>query len=107
MDDATLARLAATIAARKRADPAASYTAKLLHQGEDAILKKIAEETAEVLMASKDGDKLHLVNELADLWFHCLVLMSHHDLQADAVLAELERRMGVSGLDEKAARKER
>lgn len=100
-----LRRLAATIEVRKGADPASSYVAKLLHGGRDEILKKIAEEAAETLLASKDGDKLHIVRETADLWFHCLVLLAHHGLGPDDVLAELQRREGVSGIDEKASRK--
>ncbi|MEW6313787.1 MAG: phosphoribosyl-ATP diphosphatase [Pseudomonadota bacterium] len=100
-----LQRLTQTLAERKHADPASSYVAKLYAKGEDAILKKVAEEAAETLMAAKDGDKLHLVREVADLWFHCLVLLAQHDLGADAVLAELARREGVSGIEEKAARK--
>ena len=101
----TLRRLAKTIEARKGADPAASYVAKLLHGGRDEILKKITEEAAETLLASKDGDKLHIVRETADLWFHCLVMLAHHDLGPDDVLNELQRREGVSGIDEKASRK--
>ena len=100
----TLRRLAKTIEARKGADPAGSYVAKLLHGGRDEILKKIAEEAAETLLASKDGDKLHIVRETADLWFHCLVLLAHHGLGPDDVLNELQRREGVSGIDEKASR---
>lgn len=100
-----LRRLAETIEARKGADPAGSYVAKLLHGGRDEILKKIAEEAAETLLASKDGDKLHIVRETADLWFHCLVLLAHHGLGPDDVLNELQRRKGVSGIDEKASRK--
>jgi phosphoribosyl-ATP pyrophosphohydrolase len=78
--------------------------AKLLGAGEDAILKKIAEESAETLLASKDGDKLQIVRETADLWFHCLVLLEWHGLSSDDVLAELERRENLSGIEEKAAR---
>ena len=104
-DSAILRHLADVIEARKDADPAASYVAKLLHEGEDKILKKIAEESAEVLMASKDGDKPHLVREVADLWFHCLVLLAHHGLRPEAVLDEFRRREGISGIDEKASRK--
>lgn len=102
-----LYRLAEVIEIRKNADPAASYVAKLLHDGQDKILKKIAEESAEVLLASKEQDKSHVVREVADLWFHCLVLLAHHDLGPDDVLNELRRREGVSGVDEKAARKAR
>ena len=99
-----LDRLAATIAARRGADPATSYVAALFAKGEDAILKKVAEEAAETLLAAKDGDKLHIVRETADLWFHTLVLLSFHGLGPDDVLAELRRREGISGVDEKAAR---
>ncbi len=106
-DPAMLYRLAEVIEVRKNADPAASYVAKLLHDGQDKILKKIAEESAEVLLASKEQDKSHVVREVADLWFHCLVLLAHHNLGPDDVLNELRRREGVSGVDEKAARKAR
>jgi phosphoribosyl-ATP pyrophosphohydrolase len=105
VDPAILYRLAETIEGRKRSEPSTSYVAKLLHEGQDKILKKIAEESAEVLLASKDGDKPHIVRETADLWFHCLVLLAHHNLRPDDVLAELRRREGISGIDEKAARK--
>jgi len=105
MSDSTiLQRLSETIAARKHADPADSYVAGLFGKGHEAILKKVAEESAETLLAAKDGDKLHLVRETADLWFHCLVLLAWHGAAVDDVLAELQRREGVSGLKEKAAR---
>jgi len=104
IDPGILQRLAATLEARKGADPASSYVAGLFAKGNDAILKKVAEEAAETLMAAKDGDKLHLVREIADLWFHTLVLLSYHGLSPDDVLAELRRREGISGIDEKAAR---
>jgi phosphoribosyl-ATP pyrophosphohydrolase len=105
MIDATLLqRLSATIAARKSADVGSSYVASLFGKGEDAILKKVAEEAAETLLAAKGGDKLHLVRETADLWFHCLVLLAWHGLSSDDVLAELRRREGISGVDEKASR---
>lgn len=104
-DLAILYRLAATIEARKSADPAASYVARLLHEGQDKILRKVSEEAAEILLASKDGDKQHVARETADLWFHCLVLLAHHDLGPDDVLDELQRREGTSGIDEKALRK--
>jgi phosphoribosyl-ATP pyrophosphohydrolase len=103
--EAVLARVAAAIEARRGAEPASSYVASLLAKGEDAILKKIGEEATETVMAAKDGDKLRLTAEVADLWFHCLVLLAHHRLGPDDVLAELSRREGKSGLDEKAARK--
>jgi len=100
-----LHRLSATIEARKQADADHSYVAKLLKGGQDKILKKIAEESAETLMASKDGNAQHVVRETADLWFHCLILLSHHGLSPEDVLQELEKREGVSGIAEKASRK--
>jgi phosphoribosyl-ATP pyrophosphohydrolase len=99
-----LRRLAATIEARRGADAGSSYVASLFAKGGDAILKKIGEEATETVMAGKDGDKLRLTAEVADLWFHCLVLLAAHDLGPDAVLAELARREGLSGIAEKAAR---
>jgi phosphoribosyl-ATP pyrophosphohydrolase len=104
-DDRVLARIAQVIESRRGGDPASSYVAKLMSKGEDAILKKVGEEATETVMAAKDGDKLRLTAEVADLWFHCLVLLAHHDLGPGDVLAELARREGTSGLDEKAARK--
>jgi phosphoribosyl-ATP pyrophosphohydrolase len=104
-DPAILYRLAATIEARKSADPAASYVARLLYEGGDKILRKVSEEATEILLASKDGDKQHIARETADLWFHCLVLLSYHGLGPDDVLNELLRREGTSGIDEKALRK--
>jgi len=100
-----LDRLAATIASRRDADPAASYVAGLLAKGDDAILKKIGEEATETVMAAKDGDKLRITAEVADLWFHCLVLLVRHGLGPDDVRAELARREGLSGIAEKASRK--
>ncbi len=100
----TLQRLTATLAARKTAAPESSYVAKLFSKGEDAILKKVIEEAGEVLLASKDGDAQHLVYEVADLWFHSMVLLAHHGLTAQDVLSELARREGLSGLVEKANR---
>ena len=100
-----LHRLSETIAARKKADADNSYVARLLQGGQDKILKKIAEESAETLMASKDGDARHVVRETADLWFHCLILLAHHGLTSEDVLKELEKREGVSGIVEKASRK--
>jgi phosphoribosyl-ATP pyrophosphohydrolase len=106
MIDATiLQRLGETLAARKTADPASSYVAGLMAKGEDAILRKVAEESAETLLASKEGDKLQLVNEIADLWFHSMVLLAWHGLTPNDVLAELHRREGISGIGEKASRK--
>jgi phosphoribosyl-ATP pyrophosphohydrolase len=103
-EPAVLYRVAEVIENRKGTDPATSYVAKLLHEGQDKILKKVAEESAEVLLASKDGDQQHIAREIADLWFHCLVLLAHHDLGPQQVLDELQRREGTSGIDEKAAR---
>ncbi|MEO8134373.1 MAG: phosphoribosyl-ATP diphosphatase [Betaproteobacteria bacterium] len=105
MADAILRRVAATIEARKAAPPDNSYVASLLAKGENAILKKIGEEATETVMAAKDGDKLSLVREVADLWFHCLVLLASKGLGPDDVLAELSRREGISGLEEKSSRK--
>lgn len=104
MDAETLRRLADTIEARKGADAGSSYVAGLFAKGHDAVLKKIGEEAVEVLLAAKDGDKLHIVRETADLWFHCMVMLAWHGLRPDDVLAELQRREGVSGIDEKASR---
>jgi phosphoribosyl-ATP pyrophosphohydrolase len=104
IDPSILHRLAQTLEARKGADPQSSYVAQLFAQGNDAILKKIGEEAAETLLAAKDGDKLHIVRETADLWFHTLVMLSYHGLGPDDVLAELRRREGISGVDEKASR---
>ncbi len=106
IDKDILLRLGATIAARKGADAGASYVAGLLAKGEDAILRKVLEEAAETLLASKEGDKLHVVRETADLWFHTLVLLAWHGVGPEEVLAELQRREGVSGVEEKASRKQ-
>ncbi len=100
-----LQRLTETLETRKQASPESSYAAKLFSQGEDAILKKIGEEATEVILASKAGDKSHLVCETADLWFHCMVLLAQHGLSADDVLNELARREGLSGIAEKESRK--
>ncbi len=107
-----LARIAATIAARKDADPKSSYVASLFAKGDDAILKKIGEEATETVIAAmtaaqdenRDGAKLRVACEVADLWFHCLVLLVRHGLGPADVLAELARREGTSGHVEKAAR---
>ncbi len=108
-----LARLAAVIESRKPAnggDPEKSYVARLLHKGPDAFLKKIGEEATEAVMAAKDlehgvGDRQTLVNETADLWFHSLIALAHYGLGPADVVAELVRREGLSGLEEKALRK--
>ena len=109
-----LARLAAVIESRKPAnggDPDASYVARLLHKGPDAFLKKIGEEATEVVMAAKDcdhgGDTHKLVGEVADLWFHSMIALAHYGLKPADVVAELTRREGLSGLEEKALRKAR
>jgi phosphoribosyl-ATP pyrophosphohydrolase len=99
-----LERLGEVIAGRLKADPGTSYVARLASKGHDAVLKKVAEEAAEVLLASKDGDKLHLIRETADLWFHCMVLLAWHGARPEDVLAELARREGTSGIDEKSSR---
>ncbi|MFO0457669.1 MAG: phosphoribosyl-ATP diphosphatase [Burkholderiales bacterium] len=99
-----LARLAATLASRRGGDPDRSYVAKLFHKGGDAILKKIGEEATETVMAAKDGDRARIVAETADLWFHTMVMLAHFDLSPADVIAELARREGVSGIDEKASR---
>ncbi|OGS99579.1 MAG: phosphoribosyl-ATP diphosphatase [Gallionellales bacterium RIFCSPLOWO2_12_FULL_59_22] len=104
MNKDILLRLAETLQTRKHASPDSSYVAKLFSKGEDAILKKIGEEATEVILASKGGDKTHLVYETADLWFHCMVLLAKHDLSADDVLDELARREGLSGIAEKECR---
>jgi phosphoribosyl-ATP pyrophosphohydrolase len=105
--DDFLARLAETIISRRDGDPAQSYVARLFHKGEDAILKKIGEEATEAVMAAKDGAKDRIVGETADLWFHCMIMLSHYGLRPEDVLAELQRRAGTSGIEEKALRKAR
>lgn len=107
----TLERLADVIDSRKGQDPERSYVARLFQKGDDAVLKKIGEEATEVVMAAKDAraseDRTALVGEVADLWFHCMVMLSHYDLRPSDVLRELARREGLSGLEEKALRKVR
>ena len=100
-----LKRLAEVIESRRGADPAASYVARLLAKGEDAILKKIGEEATETVMAGKDGERTKIVYEVADLWFHTLVALAAFGIRPAEVLAELERREAESGLEEFAARK--
>ena len=101
-----LEKLADVIESRKGGDPEASYVSRLLARGEDAVLKKIGEEATEIVMAAKDGGQLRIVEETADLWFHCLVMLAHYGLRPSDVLMELRRREGISGIDEKAARGE-
>ena len=111
----SLARLSAVLEARKLAkggDPETSYVSRLYAKGPDAFLKKIGEEATEAVMAAKDLERgataqlqERFVSEVADLWFHCMVALAHYDLSAGDVIAELERRVGLSGLEEKALRK--
>ncbi|MDP2811399.1 MAG: phosphoribosyl-ATP diphosphatase [Rhodocyclaceae bacterium] len=103
-DGGVLLRLQQTLVERKGAAPDSSYVAGLYARGTDALCKKVAEEAAETLMAAKDGDREHLVREVADLWFHSMVLLAHFDAGAEDVMAELQRREGVSGIKEKAER---
>lgn len=105
MADNVLQQLAAVLEARKQADPDSSYVANLYHKGLDTILKKVGEEATETVIAAKGGDTQQLVYETADLWFHTLVLLAHQGVGPEQVLAELQRRFGLSGLEEKAARK--
>lgn len=101
-----LARLADVLEARRQgADPETSYVARLFQRGTDAILKKVGEEATETVMAAKDGVPARIVSETADLWFHTMIMLAHFDLRPSDVLAELERREGLSGLDEKAQRR--
>jgi phosphoribosyl-ATP pyrophosphohydrolase len=107
----SLARLASVIESRlpkNGGDPAASYVARLLHKGPDSFLKKIGEEATEVVMAAKDadhgGDKTKIVYEVADLWFHSMIALAHYGLSPADVVAELDRREGLSGIEEKASR---
>ena len=99
-----LQQLAGVLEERKGADPDSSYVANLYDKGLDAILKKVGEEATETVMAAKDGNKEQIVYETADLWFHTLVMLAQQDLSPDDVLAELGRRFGLSGLEEKANR---
>jgi len=101
-----LTRLAEVLEKRKSAEADSSYVASLYAKGLDAILKKIGEEATETVMAAKDGAKDKIVYETADLWFHSMVLLAQQGLSPQDVLEELDRRFGLSGHDEKAARKE-
>jgi len=106
MSDDILLRLMAVLESRKDAEPESSYVAGLYGKGLDSILKKIGEESTETIIAAKSGDKRQIVYETADLWFHCLVMLAQQNIDARLVLEELERRFGVSGIDEKAAREQ-
>lgn len=99
-----LDQLAEILESRKADDPEKSYVASLYAKGEDKILQKVGEEATEVLLAAKSGDKGQIVYETADLWFHTMVMLAHYELSPDDILFELERRFGVSGHEEKAAR---
>jgi len=103
-DKGILERLEAAIAARRGADPSSSYVAALNAKGLDAILKKVGEESTEAVIAAKGGERNAIVHETADLWFHCLVMLGWHGIPVAEVLAELERREGRSGIDEKKSR---
>ena len=100
-----LNKLAAVLESRKGADPSSSYVASLYAKGLDAILKKIGEEATEAVMAGKDGEPGKIVYEVADLWFHSMIALAHFGLSPADVLAELERRVGLSGLAEHASRR--
>jgi phosphoribosyl-ATP pyrophosphohydrolase len=105
----TLNRLAAVIESRKienGGDPDKSYVSRLFAKGDDAILKKIGEEATETVMARVDGDSSKVLYECADLWFHSLVMLAQFNLTPQQVLDELARREGISGIEEKAARKD-
>ena len=104
MSNDIIERLMVVLGWRKDAEPQTSYVASLYHQGLDSILDKIGEESAELIEAAKKGDKDKIVYETADLWFHCLVMLAQQNLDAQQVLNELDRRFGLSGIDEKAAR---
>jgi phosphoribosyl-ATP pyrophosphohydrolase len=105
----SLGQLARVLESRKGGDPESSYTARLLHKGPDAFLKKIGEEATELVMACKDADygggKAKIISETADLWFHSMVALAHYGLSPQDVIAELDKRVGTSGLEEKASRK--
>ena len=106
MSDDILAKLMQVLEDRKQADADSSYVASLYAKGMDSILKKIGEEAAETIIAAKGGDEKQIVYETADLWFHSLVMLAHQGLSAEQVLQELERRFGLSGLEEKASRQQ-
>ena len=104
MSDDILKRLMTVLESRKGGDPSSSYVAKLYDQGIDTILKKIGEESAETIIAAKSGDKEQIIYETADLWFHSLVLLAQQNLTAHQFLDELDRRFGLSGIEEKSTR---
>ena len=100
-----LERISNLIEERKEASPERSYVAGLFQDGIDRILKKIGEEASETIIAGKSGDKRQIVYETADLWFHSIILLKFSDIEIDEVFKELDRRFGISGLEEKAERK--
>jgi len=102
----TLKKLADVLEQRKQADPEGSYVSSLYAAGMDKILEKVAEEATEVIAAAKEEDASHMIHETADLWFHTMVMLAHAGLGPDDVLAELDRRFGISGHEEKASRSE-
>ena len=104
MNDDVLRQLAAVLEARKSADPDSSYVASLYHAGTDKILKKLGEEATETVIAGKGGDRDEIIYETADLWFHSLVLLANYKIEPQTILDELDRRFGLSGLEEKANR---
>ena len=99
-----LKKLTETLEARKKDDPTKSYTASLYRDGLEAILKKVNEEAFEIIIAARQGDNKELIHEVADLWFHTLVLMAHKNLSAEDILNELAKREGTSGIEEKESR---
>ncbi len=105
MAEEVLQRLHQVLLARKQADPKSSYVAGLYAKGIDSILKKVGEEATEVVLAGKDMDREQIIYETADLWFHTLVLLAHQNIDPATILNELDRRFGVSGIDEKNSRK--
>ncbi len=107
MEKEILAALTKILEERKQADPDSSYVAKLYHKGLDTILKKVGEEATETVIAAKDGEKEQIIYETADLWFHSMVMLSAFDLSYEDILKELGRRFGVSGIEEKASRKDK
>lgn len=100
-----LSELAEVLEKRKNSDPSSSYVASLYAQGIESILKKVGEEATEVVIAAMDKDRKAVVNEIADLWFHSLVLLAYMDLSPDDVIQELDKRFGLSGIEEKTSRK--
>ena len=104
IDMEVLHRIQLTLIERKSAEPDSSYVSSLYAKGTDTICKKVVEEAAETIMAAKDGDRLHLVRETCDLWFHSMVLLTHMGIGVDDVMVEFRRREGISGIDEKKSR---